>query len=243
MGFGGGFGGGGGGVPPVTGNDGYALIEVDSVAAFRPILSSYIDPSFGISAFNLSGVAAIQEVGAEVSSPAFTAAYSAAPDAASVIDDQGNPSFDVSGTPTAFTYVHDYTKTANNAAVQFTLTASLTSPPSSSNKSVSVTWRPKGFWGVGPDGLSTEADIEGLTNKPLLASRAISFSADAGPSQHIYYAYPDSYGAATFYVEGWEGGFDLVGIVSVTNTYGVTQNYRLYKSTNPALGPTNVQVV
>lgn len=42
---------------------------------------------------------------------------------------------------------------------------------------------------------------------------------------------------------GFEGGFDLItSTLSITNAYGVTQNYRLYRSTNPSLGATTVTV-
>lgn len=40
----GGAGGGGGGLPPVTGNDGYAVVEVGSTAAFRAMRPEYIQP-------------------------------------------------------------------------------------------------------------------------------------------------------------------------------------------------------
>ena len=239
---GGGFGGGGGsGLPPVTGNDGYAIIEVGGVAAFRPILGSYVGPGFGINSFLVSSVEPIVEIGVTVTNPAFIAGYTSTPDSASVIDDQGGSSEDVSSTPTTFSYTGAYTKTANGAVVNFTLTA--TKSASSAHRSANITWQPKVYWGVGPDGLATESDIKGLANSPLNSSRAITFTAAPGPSQFIYYAYPASYGAGTFYVDGWEGGFDLVSsTINVTN-HGVTQAYRLYKSTNPNLGSTNVQVV
>lgn len=246
MGFGGssvtgGFRGGGGGTPPTAGIDGYALIEVGGVAAFRPILSSYVGAGFGISGFNFSALSATQEVGDTVASPAFTASYSGAPDSASVVDDQANPALDVSATPNGFTYVHSYTKTANNAAVQFTLSA--IKGAESGSRNLAMSWRPKGYWGVGSIGLSTQADIKGLVNQPLLASRALTFNAAPGGAQYIYYAIPDSYGPVTFFVDGWEGGFEAPIVVSVTNTFGVTQNYKLYRSTQPNLGSTTVQAV
>lgn len=234
-----GGGGGGGSLPPVTGNDGYAVVEVGSVAAFRPILASYIVPAFDISAFACT--TPTQEVGAAVASPVgFTAAYNRTPDNADVVDDQGNPALDVTATPTAFTYPHGYTKTTNNAAVVFSLSAA--EGAEGDLATASISWRPRAYYGVGVDGLSTEADIEALPSSFLAAARATSFAVTAGAGQHIYYAYPDSYGAATFFIGGFEGGFVLVGTVSVTNLHGVTQNYRLYKSVQPNLGSVTVTV-
>ena len=99
------------------------------------------------------------------------------------------------------------------------------------------------YWGVGPDGLSSEADIEGLANSALASSRGRTFTVTAGSGEHIYYAFPSSYGTPTFFVGGFEGGFELeASAVSVTNVNGVTQNYDLWKSTNANLGTTTVQV-
>lgn len=225
------------GLPPVTGHDGYAVIEVGSVAAFRPIKQSYIVPAFAISSF--SGPST-QEVGQTLTNPSFTASYNRPASTAYVQDNQGNPVLDVSATPTAFSYLHAYTKTANNASVTWNLAASENGDTGTS--STSASWRPRVFYGVGIDGLSTESDIEGLANQPLLPSRQVTFTVSPGVGEYIYFAAPSSYGTPTFIIGGFEGGFDLVGTVSVTNGYGVTQNYDLWKSHNPNLGSTTVQV-
>jgi len=245
MGFGGtglgGFRGSGGGMPAPTGNDGYALVEVGGVAAFRPIQGGYVDPAFGVSGFNLASLSQSQEVGDTVTDPALNASYTGAPDTAEVVDDQGNPALDVSATPNNFTYSHAYTKTANNAAVLLTLSA--VKGAESGSRNLSVYWRPRGYWGIGPAGINTQTGIKSLANQPLMASRALAFSAVAGGAQYIYFAVPVSYGPVTFFVDGWEGGFEAPIVVPVTNDFGVTQNYNLYRSTNPNLGSTAVQAV
>jgi len=232
--------GSGSGLPTTTGNDGYALIEVSGVGAWRPIKDSYIVPAFAISSF--SAVASVVEVGASVVQPDFTAAYNRTPDTATLDDDEGSTQKDVISTPTSFFSDETFQKTANNDAVQFTLNADEAGDADSSNANIS--WQPRTYWGVGVDGLSTEADIEALANNALDNNRQRTFSVTAGAGEHIYYSYPESYGAGTFFVGGFEGGFELVSdSISVTNAEGVTQDYRLYKSTNPNLGTTTVQVV
>ena len=111
---------GGGSIPPVTGNDGYALIEISSVAAFRVIKQSYIVAAFDITGF--SGPAT-QEVGATVATPAFTASYNRTPDTATLTDSEGTPAKDVSSTPTSFSSNGTFQKTVNNQSVTFTLSA------------------------------------------------------------------------------------------------------------------------
>lgn len=183
-----------------------------------------------------------KEVGDTLNNPSFTATYSEPPTTASVIDNQGGLAQNVIATPNAFAYLASYTKTVNNTAVNFTLTAS--NGVSSDSKTTSVYWMPRAFWGVGPDGLSTEADIEGLANSALASGKSRIITLSPGVGEHIYYAYPASYGEAEFFVDGWPGGFDLISAtISVTNGFGVTQNYRLYRSTNANLGTTTVQIV
>jgi len=229
----------GSGLPPTTGNDGFALIEVDSVAAFRPILESYLVPGFDIASLTVNP--SVAEVGQSVATPSFVASYNRAPDTAELTDNDGNPPKNVIATPTAFASDHTFVKNGNNQSVTFGLAA--TEGAEGDSRNVSIAWRPRTFWGVGPDGYSTEADIESLANSALDNNRQRTFTVTAGAGEHIYYAYPAAYGAATFFVEGFEGGFDLVSdSISVTNPFGVAQNYRLYKSTNPNLGTTTVEV-
>jgi hypothetical protein len=224
--------------PPVTGHDGYAIIEVGGVPAFRPIRQSYIVPGFNINSFG--GPVGVVEVGATISSPSFSASYSEAPSSASIVDDQGNPVLDVSLTPTSFVYPHSYARTGNNAAVTWALTATLVTEISS--RSVSTVWRPQLYYGIGAAGGSDEAFIKALANQPLAASRDITFTVAPGAGQFIYYAAPTSYGSPTFFVGSFEGGFDFIGTIAVTNVHGVTENYDLWRSHNPNLGSTTVEV-
>jgi len=230
--------GGGSGLPPVTGHDGYAVIEVGGVPAFRPIRQTYIVPGFSITGFG--GPPGVLEVGQTLTNPAFTASYTQAPSSATVIDNAGNPLLDVSLTPTAFTYLHSYTRTGNNSTVAWTLAAAL--GVENGSLSVSTTWRPRLYYGIGPVGGSDEAFIKALGSQPLAPSRNITFTVAPGSGQYIYYAAPTSYGTPTFIVNSFEGGFDFIATVAVTNAHGVTENYDLWRSHNPNLGTTTVQV-
>lgn len=205
---------------------------------FAPFKASMLAPDFSAS---LSGGGTV-EVGQPVATPAFTASYVAGPATALTFSDSdGNTPQNVLSTPSAFSSAYSFTKTANNAVVTFTLAAVKGSETSS--PTAQYAWRPKVFWGNGAAGLSTEADIEALANSALASSRARTFTLAPGAAQYIYYAIPSSYGTPTFTVGGFEGGFQLVAsAVSVTNGYGVAQNYDLWRSTNPNLGSTQVVV-
>jgi hypothetical protein len=98
------------------------------------------------------------------------------------------------------------------------------------------------YWGVAAAGGGGAAFIQALSNSQLQLSRNGTFNVTAGPTQKVYYAYRTAYGAATFTVGGFSGGFALdSSTISVTNTNGFTENYTLYESDNLGLG--NITVV
>lgn len=228
----------GGSSLPAYADQQYAVLMEDpaSTGKFQRLKSFMIAPDFSVT---LSGGGTV-EVGATVSAPAFTASYVDGPPSTATLTDTEAHSQNVTSTPTSFSSAYNFTKTVNNASVTFTLTADKSSESDTSQ--VSYAWRPRAFWGVG-SGVDTEAEVEVLASSGLIASRAATFTVSPGAGQYIYYAYPASYGAATFTVGGFEGGFDLVSAtLSITNANGVTQDYRLYKSTNANLGSTTVTV-
>ena len=85
------------------------------------------------------------------------------------------------------------------------------------------------------------AFILGLTKK-LASSKTGTVNVTAGDGQYIYYCYPTRFGAATFVVGGFTGGFELVGTISFTNASGYTENYYVYKSEQVGLGALKVEV-
>jgi hypothetical protein len=233
-------GGGGGALPAPPGTDGSVLVEDSGIYIQRRLRESDIDPDFQISGFSLAGGSLI-EVGDTLTNPAFTASYSLTPDSVTIVDNQGGSIVSLSSPFTSFFYTGSYTESTYNATVSFTLSA--TEGESTDNSNVTKRWVQRVFWGVGVDGLSSEADIEGLSNNALATSRSRNFTLNPGVGEHIYYAYRSAFGDATFTVGGFEGGFELVSdSISVTNAFGFTENYRLYKSTNPNLGSTTVSV-
>lgn len=226
------------GLAPLTANVAGQVLFDDGAGGvvWRAISASDIVPAFAAS---LSGGGTL-EVGQSVVNPAFTASYtSGPPTSATLTDSEGSPTVTLTTPFTSVTSPHTFVKSSNNASATFTLHA--TKGASTQTPSASYSWLPRVFWGVG-SGVDTEAEIEALANSALASSRARSFTVAPGVGEYIYYAFPDSYGAATFTVGGFAGGFTDMGTVSITNAYAVTQTYRLYRSTNPNLGSTDVVV-
>lgn len=232
--------GGGGSLPPLIGVQYAALMENPiGTASWNQITEDMILPGYSV---DLTAVGATTvEVGDTVSNPQFNATYERPAAAASLEDDEGNPPQDVLGDPNPLTMPFNYNKTANNDSVVFTLSANETGGPTRTD-SVTVTWQPRVYWGTGLPGGASEAFIESLANNALAGSRSRTFNVNAAVGDAIYYAYPLSYGAGTFSVNGFVGGFNPPTTVSVTNAFGVTQDYLLYESALTGLGDTTVVV-
>lgn len=113
----------------------------------------------------------------------------------------------------------------------------------SAQRNATVYFRDKRHWFVGAydaDGV-TDGVINAATGE-LATSRAKTFAVNAGDGQHIYYAFPHSWGTPTFFVGGFEGGFDLLKTFDHVNASGATVSYDVYMSTNAGLGDTTVEV-
>lgn len=217
---------------------GQAIMWDGSIWAPETITQDIILPSFSIS---LSG-GGFAQVGQTFTNPAFTASYNRAAATAILTDTEGN-SQNVISTPTAFNSVGTFTKNAFGNSVTFTLTATdalNTAVTKTSN--ASLTWVQLSYYGVGAAGQSSAAFIQGLTGV-LNNTRGMGFSVNAGPTDKVYFACRSAYGGASFSVGGFTGGFSLVSnTISVTNTYGFTENYELYESDNLNLGSITVSV-
>jgi len=111
----------------------------------------------------------------------------------------------------------------------------------SDNSSTSVTFLPRRWWGTDPRTTLAPAEIMELDSNELSSSRAKSFVINGG-GEYIYYAYPASYGAATFTVNGLLNTAWTLDVVSHTNASGYTQNYNVYR-TNTVQNGTGISIV
>jgi hypothetical protein len=236
--MGGSGGGGGGSLPPTSGNQFAVLMENPAnVPMFARLTQDMILPTYTIA---LAG-GTLVEVSQTVNTPAFTASYNRTPSSAVLTDSEGNTPKNVIATPNSFSSNFNFTKNSFAAAVVFTLT-STDGYGVSKNTTTTYTWGQKTYHGVAAAGQTGQTFIKSLTGV-LSTSIGFNFTDNAGPTQKIYYASRAAYGTPTFTVGGFSGGFTLVSnSISVTNTYGFTENYQLWESDNLGLGSTTVVV-
>lgn len=113
----------------------------------------------------------------------------------------------------------------------------------SATKTTSITFVNGVYWGAkaAPSGAYDSAFILGLS-KGLQGNKNKTFTVNAAAGQHIFYALPTRYGACTFNVGGFDGGFTKVSTIQFTNASGYAESYDIYKSVNAGLGNTTVTV-
>lgn len=113
----------------------------------------------------------------------------------------------------------------------------------SASKTAALSFLNKAHYGaaVTPETINSSFLLS-LANGVLTATRARTFSVNAGANQYIWYAVPASFGACAFTVGGFLGGFTKVITITHTNSSGRQASYDIYRSDNPGLGETTVIV-
>lgn len=119
---------------------------------------------------------------------------------------------------------------------------SSSNPPSSASKTVTLSFMYKAFWGAAASDTLNSAFVRGLSNNALTTTRVRNITVNAASGQYIWYAVPTSFGACTFKVGGFEGGFEAAQTINVNDAGGTAVSYKVYRSTNSGLGSTTVNV-
>ena len=129
------------------------------------------------------------------------------------------------------------TKQYTGVSSSQTYTLNVSDGQTSASKSVSVGFANRVYYGAAAD-LSNVTALTGiLSNDP---ERTITV--DAGADEYIIYAIPARLGDVTFFVSGFEGGFEAAMEQILTNNSGYQETYKVYRSTNANLGSTTVEI-
>lgn len=118
-----------------------------------------------------------------------------------------------------------------------TYTLSVSDGQTSASKSTSISFANRIYYGVDVNIASVTELTSVLSNNP---ERTITVNAGAG--KYIIYAYPARLGDVAFYVSGFEGGFENPVELTLTNSSGYQETYKVYRSTNAGLGDTTVDI-
>ena len=132
---------------------------------------------------------------------------------------------------------------SKNTSITFTVGAT-GSDSSFVTKTDSITFRNNNYSGVTNAASLTGGELNSELSGGLDNNRSQTFTVSAGAGEYIYYAYPSSYGDATFTVGGFAGGFSKLhgGATAHVNIDGFSETYFIYRSDNASLGSTTVVV-
>lgn len=110
------------------------------------------------------------------------------------------------------------------------------------SKSFTLTFENGIYYGKSSSTVYDDKLIKSLQNKVLSGSRARSITVNAGEGEYIYYAIPSRLGTASFNVGGFDGGLEKVSTIMFTNSNRYSEQYDIYRSDNPNLGNTTVNI-
>lgn len=128
-------------------------------------------------------------------------------------------------------------KAFTSVTTNMTYQLSVADGQTSAIKSVSVNFANQIYFGAASD-LTTVTQLD----KVLSNVKTRTITVDAGTAEYIVYAIPSRLGNVTFYVSGFEGGFESPVEQILTNTSGYQETYKIYRSTNSGLGLTTVEI-
>lgn len=134
--------------------------------------------------------------------------------------------------PTAITLTAIYSAGTSTTTTLYTISAKNTKG-NIITTSISRSWRPKIYYGTSLITPLSVANIKGLANSPLASGFAGTYSFIAG--NYKYFCYPSSFGTATSFKDSSNNldvAMETLYVVSITNTYGVTANYNVHRTTN-----------
>lgn len=109
--------------------------------------------------------------------------------------------------------------------------------------SLTVRFQSRFYYGTSASATLTSSQVIGLANKPFATGRARTFTI-VGGGQYIYIAYPQSFGDATFKVNGLNStAFTKLSPLSFTNESGFTETYTVYRTDDVQTGTFEIQVL
>lgn len=232
-----------GGIPAGT-----TFNSVPVEVVLQSLLYPYQAPTF--SAFSISGQSTTLEVGATVTGANRTFAWTAT-NASNITANTVEIQNITGGTTSlAVGLANDGTEVLSFADVTKTTATTHVWRIRATNtqttvftRDFTVTWQWRRFFGESVNTTLTESEIESLRVNGLVSGFAGNYSFNAGGYKWI--AYPTVFGTATTFKDtstNLDVPFEPPVIVSVTNAFGVVQDYRVHRTTNVLGGAITIAV-
>ena len=120
--------------------------------------------------------------------------------------------------------------------------------PGTFSRLLTYSWYWRAYYGGDSNaGPLSEAQIEALVNSPMMPGYAgtYSFPATGGAPTYKYICFPTSFGTPSSFTDsatGFDVPMESPYTVSVTNSFGQTTNYHVYRTTNAMAGAIDIVV-
>ena len=118
----------------------------------------------------------------------------------------------------------------------------VTDGKSTKTTTMAIQFKLASYYGVSNKTTITSDDIINSFTRDLNFQKGSSVTITAQDNQYIYFMLPKSMGQVQFYVGGFEGGFQVVDSNFQFTKNGATNRYILYRSDNPGLGTTTINI-
>ena len=133
-----------------------------------------------------------------------------------------------------FTWVASVTSTTT-----FRLTAT-DSTGDSESRTATTTFKYMRFWGTNPNTTVTDADLQAMSGELSTTQAQTKFIVPAG--NYMYLAWPAAWGLGRFYAGGLPDTSWVLQTRDVTNPYGVTASYHIYRSAQSPDGTEPIEI-
>lgn len=127
-----------------------------------------------------------------------------------------------------------------NSNMVFQLRA--TDGKTNATKSIVINFANNIYYGLSKAGVYDNIFIQSLPNNVITNERSMTIEEYVDVDKFVFYACPTRLGQPEFSVNGFVGGFELLGEYDIKNARGYIEKYYLYKSDNDGLGQTKIIV-
>lgn len=128
--------------------------------------------------------------------------------------------------PTLRSYSHSGQSITSNTT--YTITVTNDGSGETKNNSTYIRFRHRRYWGTSSETSLNDTQLQALSNE-LSTGRTQNRTLSAS-GEYFYFAYPASWGAASFKINGLQNTAWQETIRDVTNQHGHVESYRLYRS-------------
>lgn len=111
------------------------------------------------------------------------------------------------------------------------------------SRNFNVNWRWRTYYGTSANESLTDTEVQALVSTSLDSN--FTGNKTVGGGGYKYFAYPTAFGQKTTFqdvINGFAVAMQPPSVISITNSFGISQDYYVHRTTNPIVGSLTVAV-